>query len=493
MTAALGWAVLVPLAAAVAAAVLPGRARAAAGIAASAAALGIALLVAASVLREERPLELEIGGWEAPLGIGLRADGMAASMLVLTGVVGLAASAYAAGYLRPEPGRFTASDGFWPLWLLLLAALNGLFLARDVFNVFVALELVGLSAVGLVFLAGGTAALTGGTRYLLAAWLGSSLYLLGVALAYGAYDVLDMRLLAERADARPAAVVALALMTGGLLLKAALFPLHFWLPRAHASAPPPASAALSGLVVTASFTVVVRLWSEVLAGAVTVPAGVVVGALGAAAIGWGGWLAARQATLKLLVAYSTVSQLGYLFLIVPLAAVPLAAGAPSAGGPAADGWDGGVLYALSHGIAKAALFLAAGCMVQAARSERIADMTGLGARLTVATFAFAIAGVTLVGLPPTGGFVAKWYLVSSSINGGEPWWAGVILGGSLVTAVYVLAVLRPALAVARHPRRLAPVPRPMEVAAMALALAGVVLGLRPVEALELLAIGRGGS
>jgi len=491
VSAVLGWLIVIPVAAAALALMLGPRRAPLVALPAAAALPALSLAVAVEVWRR-RPVEFAAGGWDAPVGIVLRADGMAAGMLVLTGLVGLAVTAYAAAWWRADGGA--GARGFWPLWLLLWAALHVLFLAGDVFNVFVALELIGLAAVGLVLLGGGAAALSGALRYLLAAWLGSTVYLLGVALLYAGHGVLDMGLLAERVTDGRADVAALGLCTAGLLVKGALFPLHFWLPRAHAAAPAPASAALSALVVTAAFTVVVRLWSEALAGAVTTEAGTVVGLLGAAAVVWGSVLAIRQDRLKPLIAYSTVGQLGYLFLIVPLAAVPVAGTAGPPGEAARDGWSGGLMYALSHGAAKASLFLAAGCMVHAVGSDRIRDLGGIGARLPVATFAFAIAGVTLIGLPPTGGFVAKWYLVRSAIAGDAAGWAVVVLAGGLLTAVYVLAVVRPALARREgDPPPLRRVPRAMEASAMALALLALALGLRAAETLELLGVGMGGA
>ncbi len=201
-----------------------------------------------------------VGGWGAPLGIELHADGLSLLMLAATALVGLAVSVYSTGYF----GREQASR-FWPLWLLLLGALNALFLSADIFNLYVTLELMGLAAVSLTALTGSRNALGGAMRYLLATLLGSLLYLLGVALLYHGFGSVDIALLAARVEAVPVAWAALGLMTAGLLLKTALFPMHFWLPPAHASAPAPVSALLSALVVKASFYILLRLWLTVFA------------------------------------------------------------------------------------------------------------------------------------------------------------------------------------------------------------------------------------
>ena len=178
------------------------------------------------------PYRHAIGGWSAPLGIDLVADGLSLWMLAMTVLVGLGVSLYATAYFQgPRAAHF------WPLWLFLLAALNALFLSGDLFNLYVTLEMIGLAAVALTALQGGSHALVGAMRYLLATLLGSLAYLLGVVLLYHGYGTVDITLLGERVADDPVAWMAMGLMLAGLALKTALFPLHFWLPPAHASAP----------------------------------------------------------------------------------------------------------------------------------------------------------------------------------------------------------------------------------------------------------------
>jgi len=316
-------------------------------------------------------------------------------------------------------------------------------------------------------------------RYLLTSLLASLAYLLGVALLYAAFGTLDIAGLGTRMTPGPAVWAAVALMSSGLLLKTALFPLHFWLPPAHANAPTPVSALLSALVVKASFYLLLRLWFEAFPAALTPIAGDLLGTLGAAAIFWGSVQALRQQRLKLLVAYSTVAQIGYLFLLFPLTAVAMGAMAA---------WSGGVYHALSHASAKAAMFLAAGNMLRALGHDRLAELAGIGQTLPMSAFAFALAAVTLMGLPPSGGFIAKWLLLTAAVEGGQWWWAGVIVMGGLLAAGYLFLVLRNAfapLAVAVHRD---PVPRHMELAALALALIALMLGLTAAPALTLLQV-----
>jgi len=427
-------------------------------------------------------LVYHVGGWAPPLGIGLRADGFSAAMLLVTAVVTSGAGLYAlADFGPPRDGHAgRATFAFWASLLGVWAALNLAFLGNDLFNLYVALELLTFAAVPLVCLDGRAATLQAALRYLLYALVGSVLYLLGAVLLYGAYGTLDMSLLATAIRPEPAAWAAAALMTAGLLAKTALFPLHLWLPPAHAGAPPAASAVLSALVVKGSFFIVVRLWFEALPGLANAAAMQMLGLLGAGAILYGSALALRQARLKLLVAYSTVAQIGYLFLVFPLA-FDASAGRLAAGTALA----GGLLQAVSHALAKAAMFMSAGLVAVALGHDRIAGLGGLARARPATLLAFALAGVSLVGLPPSGGFAAKWLLLSSAVATGQWWWAAVIVAGGLLTGAYLVLVLMRAFG---EPEAAAIPPRPIaawrEAVPLVLALLAVLLGfagLLPIE------------
>ncbi len=450
----------------------------------------VSVLGLAREVSQQGPLRYDVGGWRAPLGIELYADGLTLVMLLMTLIVGLATSVYATGYFAVGDPAESAGGAkhrqpstlFWPLWLFLCAALNALFLSADMFNFYVTLELLGLASVALVALSGTSLALTAGLRYLFVALLGSLTYLLGVALLYAAYGTLDVALLSVKVTPGPIAWAALALMTAGLLLKTALFPLHFWLPQAHANAPAPVSAVLSALVVKASFYLIVRLWVDVFPAVLTPTAGHLFGALGIAAIFWGSLQALRQERLKLLVAYSTVAQLGYLFLMFPLL--------KTVGGDV-NAWAGGIYFALAHACAKAAMFLAAGIIMQAIGHDRIGHLQGISHHLPLTVLAFALAGISLMGLPPSGGFVAKWLLLTASLQQGQWWIAGVLLTGGLLAAGYVFRVIKPALAAPSTSCVVEHVPQRMQWAALALALVALVLGVTASQPLSLLQIGDG--
>ncbi len=453
-------------------------------------ALPVGLAVAAAVahaVADAGVLTYHVGGWAPPLGIALRADGLSAAMLAVTSVVVTGAGLYAlADFGPPRDGASgRAALAFWASLLGAWAALNLAFLSNDLFNLYVALELLTFAAVPLVSLDGRAATLQAALRYLLYALVGSVLYLLGAVLLYGAYGTLDMSLLAGLVRPDRAAWVAAALMTAGLLAKTALFPLHLWLPPAHAGAPPAASAVLSALVVKGSFFIVLRLWFEALPGLANAAAMQFLGLLGAGAILFGSALALRQARLKLLVAYSTVAQIGYLFLVFPLAW-----DAPAGRLVAGTALAGGLWQAVSHALAKAAMFMAAGLIAVGLGHDRIAGLGGLARVRPVSLLAFALAGVSLLGLPPSGGFVAKWLLLSAAVTSGQWWWAAVIVAGGLLTGAYLVLVLMRALGEPEAGSAAArPVARWREAVPLVLALLAVLLGLSALLPSGVLALG----
>lgn len=476
MTDPLPWLILLPFFWATAAFLLgPGRGGRLA-IVALTVQLGLALILASEV--EGSPRIYGIGGWEAPLGIELMADGLSCIMLLLVQVVALPIAFYARAYFaaHPEGVRY-----FWPLTGYLLGAMNALFLSADLFNLYVTLELVGLAAVGLVAAKGSAGSITAALRYLLATLLGSGAYLLGVALFYGVYGSVSISVLTELVteEAPLAIMLASVLMVVGLMLKTALFPFHFWLPPAHGGTPAPVSALLSALVIKASFYLVARLWLSVLMPLTTPIAAQLVGVLGAAAIFWGSFMALKQSRLKMLVAYSTVAQIGYLFLLFPL----LTHTPPEAAQSAVQGV---AMQALAHGLAKAAMFAAAGAVILSIDGDDIEHLGGISSRLPLTLFSFALAGVTLMGLPPSSGFLAKWLLIDGAISSGQWIWVVVMIAGGLLTAAYVFKVLRNAFLQAEQSAHFRKLPRMVEWPAFFLAVASLALGFGGNQVLYLL-------
>jgi multicomponent Na+:H+ antiporter subunit D len=441
----------------------------------------LGLVIAAAILvalrRVDAPLVYLLGGWPPPLGLALRADGLSAVMMAITAIVIGAVGVFARADFGTPHGSVEARAPF-AFWILLLAvwgALNTVFVGGDLFTLYVALELLTFAAVPLVCLDGRAETLQAALRYLIFALLGSVLYLVGTVLLYGGYGTLDIVLLSRRVVADPATLVAAALMTVGLLAKTALFPLHLWLPPAHAGAPAAASAVLSALVVKGSFFIVVRLWFDVMPGLPGLATAQLLAGLGAAAIVVGSVVALRQERLKLLIAYSTLAQIGYLFMMFPLAFDAASARLASGGALA-----GGLLQAISHATAKAAMFMSAGLIYAALGHDRIAGLGGIGRALPMSVLAFALAGVALLGMPPSGAYLAKELLLQAASATEQWWWTAAIQAGGTFTAGYVLLVLAHAFAPADEPVMLqVHMPRTLEVAALALALCSLLLGLVP--------------
>lgn len=433
-----------------------------------------------------QPLVYIVGGWQPPLGIALRADGISAAMMLTTAIVICATAIFARKEFAQLKDAAEAREPFvfWALLLAIWGALNAIFIGGDLFNLYVALELLTFAAVPLVCLKGSEATFRAALRYLLFALLGSMLYLLGTAMLYGAYGTLDIALLSTQVRPEPVTWIAASLMTMGLLAKTALFPMHLWLPPAHAGAPAAGSAVLSALVVKGSFFLIVRIWFDVMAGLHEPAAAQLLAIMGSAAIIVGSVVALRQQRLKLLVAYSTVAQIGYIFFLFPLVI-----GAADPWNSLA--WTGGWLQLMSHAFAKAAMFMAAGLIAETLGHDRIADLGGVGRVLPLTLFAFGLAGLSLIGVPPSGGFTAKWMLLLASVQEGQWWWAVVMLIGGLLAGGYVFMVLGKAFGSAEIKLASAiPVARSREVVALALALCAILLGLVPLQPSELLQIGR---
>ncbi|WP_066908795.1 complex I subunit 5 family protein [Millisia brevis] len=476
--------VFAPLIGAMVAAPLRGRAAITAA-AATSAVTALATVVLIVAIARTGPLALDLGGWNpipadagpdpVPLGIRLRVDEFSAVMLGLTALIGVAATWYASGM-----DKVRGHDGYWPLWLGLWAALNGVYVSGDLFNLYVCLELMGLCAVGMVAL-GGRRAHGPALTYLYVAVVGSLLYLLAVALIYAQTESLDIAFAATRLESGPVAAVALGLVATGMAFKTALFPLHSWLPTAHSAAPSAVSPVLSALVVKASIYILMRLWFELFPTAPEIPLQLVLGCLGSAAVVWGAIMAFQQTHLKRVVAYSTVAQVGYFFLVFAL----LEPGSATA----AAAWTGAIVLLLSHGIAKAAMFFAAGNLAAGYGSDRTAGMVGAVTRMPLSVGAFAVAGVSIAGLPPTFGFIGKWQLLQAAFGTGQWWWAIVLILGGLLTFGYTALAVgatfnRDDAAEIPEPR---PVPKRMQIIAMSLAALSVILGVTAYPLLEFVA------
>lgn len=368
-----------------------------------------------------------LAGWPSGLAISWQADTLSCLLILLSALLQLLVGLYAfATRVRDK-----LKQGFWPLSSLLQLSLTALWLSRDLFNLYVCLELLALVAVALVSLSG-RIAIKAALNYLLLSLFGSLCYLLGVVLLYGVYGVLDIAGLASQWQTSWLSNSALLLMSVGLMLKAALWPLHGWLPAAHAAAPAPVSALLSALVVKGPLFILSLLWLQLASTEQAQAMALLFGAAGLAALLFGGWSALRTPYAKKMVAYSTVAQLGYATLALGLMLKfnqPLIFAAL---------W----LFVLAHALAKAACFLAIGEMSATLGGKRLTILKGASQTMPLAMFAFAVAGGSLIGLPPSGGFLAKWALLQGIwLQGQSLFWPLALLLATLLSAAYVFRVV----------------------------------------------------
>ena len=386
-----------------------------------------------SVLLAERvarggPLRYTMGGWPAPSGIELVVSGFNTPILLLVSLLAVVT----AGYSRRSVAAEIDSTHIVPVYACLcltLAGLLGLAVTADAFNAFVFLEISSLATYTLIAMGRRRRALLASFQYLVIGTVGALFVLIGIGLAYAITGTLNMSDLAERLTAdhgNRALYAAVALVFVGLAVKMALFPLHAWLPGAYAEAP----SAVTVFVAATGTKVAIYLFCRF---AFTVfGAALVFGAMPIENIGLllaslamvaGSAAACVQHDLRYLLAWSSVGQIGYIIAGVSLAT--------SAGVSAA------YLHVINHAITKAALFAAAGLLLMRLGSVRLTELAGLGRRMPWTFAAIAVAGLGLVGVPPTAGFVSKWALVTALIERGAWPVLVALLASSLLALVYV--------------------------------------------------------
>ena len=410
-----------------------------------------------------------IGSWPAPWGIEYRIDAANAFMLVLLGFVAAVVAPYAWASVRVEVPRENHYL-FYALYCLALAGLGGITVTGDAFNLFVFLEISSLASYVLIALDRDRRAQLAAYQYLILGTIGATFIVIGVGLLYLMTGTLNLADIATRlGDVRQSRPVlaALAFLTVGISLKAALFPLHMWLPGAYAHAPSAVSALLAATATKVSVYVLLRFYFSVF-GTTSVftamPMGDVLLALSIAAMIVASIAAFFQSDLKRLLAYSSVAQIGYITLGVSFAS--------------ATGLTGGIVHLFNHGVTKGAIFMLLGIVVASVGGATLARVHGLGRLMPWTSAGIVLAGLSLIGVPGTAGFVTKWYLVLAALEQGQWWLVFLIVASSLVSLMYVWRFVE--VAYFREPRKdIAPaaVPRSMAVPTAVLLVAVVLFGL----------------
>ncbi len=369
-----------------------------------------------------------MGSWPPPWGIEYRVDALSAFVLVLVSGVGALVAPYALRSVAaevPHELRYL----YYAVHCLCLAGLLGMTATGDAFNVFVFMEIASLAMYVLIALGRDRRALLAAYQYLILGTIGATFYVIGVALLYlvtGTLNIADMAARLPEVGATRPVLAALAFITVGMSLKLALFPLHLWLPNAYAYAPSAATAFLAATATKVSIYVLLRYYFTVFGAPLVLedlPVPAILIALSIAAIVTASLVAVWQMNFKRLLAYSSVAQIGYITLGVGLAN--------------ADGLTAAVVHLFNHGITKGALFLLVGGVVLRAGGADFARLQGLGRAMPVTCLGMTLAGLSLIGVPGTAGFISKWYLVLGAIEAGHWWLAGLVVLTSLIAVVYV--------------------------------------------------------
>ncbi len=402
------------------------------GVAVSSAALGAVIAVAGLVnVSSGGTLRYQVSGWAPPIGIELVLDPLSAFLSVLLAGVALLVLIHSGSVVRRElPEK---AMPFYSAALILVGGLLGIAVTGDLFNLYVFLEISSLASYALLAI-GDRRAPVSAFRYLILGTVGASFYLLGLGFVFmmtGTLNMADLRLILSNLESSPPLLVGLVLITAGIGLKMALFPMHGWLPDAYTYASSTATALIAPIGTKIAAYVLIRIFFFVFDPAVAndeIPFATIIGYLGAAGILWGSLLAVAQTDLKRMLAYSSVGQIGYIALGIGLA-TPM-------------GLIGAVLHTLNHAAMKGCLFLVSANFLTRlghANIGRFDDSTRV--RMPWTSAGFTLAAFSMIGLPPFAGFFSKWYLILGSVEESNWIFVSVILVSSLLTAVYFFRLI----------------------------------------------------
>jgi len=368
-----------------------------------------------------------------PLGTGLElvlhADNLSVLFALLSAVLWLLSTVYAIGYLEGSPNR----SRFFGFYSVCVSSTVGVAFAGNLLTFFFFYEVLALSTYPLVVHRGTGAALRAGRVYLGYTLFGSAVLLTGILWLRAIAGPVVFRhggALPPAAFAHPTALVVIfLLLVAGIGVKAALVPLHGWLPVAMI-APAPVSALLHAVaVVKAGAFGLIRLVHDVFGADALVQIGVerVLPAVAAVTILWGSIRALSQTELKRVLAYSTVSQLSYVTLGISLVGVTANVG--------------GLTHLVHQGLMKITLFFCAGNLAETLGIHDIREMRGTGRRMPVTMTAFTVCALGMIGVPPIAGFVSKWYLALGGLEAGHPWVVAVLVVSTLLNAAYFLPIV----------------------------------------------------
>jgi multicomponent Na+:H+ antiporter subunit D len=381
--------------------------------------LAVALLIEVD---RHGPRAIQGGGWSAPMGITLVADRLSALLLVVATTMLLAVLVYAIG----QPGAERNHVGFTSVYLVLAAGVSAAFLTGDLFNLFVSIEMMLTASYVLITLGGRLDQVRAGMTYVVISLLASTLFMTVLAFVYAATGTVNMADLSQRigdlpAGTRAALAIAMLVVFG---IKAALVPLHFWLPDSYPTAPSPVTAVFAGLLTKVGIYAIVRTQTlffspgDVPTGLLLTLAAVtmVVGMVGAIA----------EHDVRRILSFSIVGQIGY--MVAGIALFDLA------------GLTAVVLSLVHHIVVKTALFLTGGLVEHHGGSTRLERLGGMAQTAPVLALLFLVPALALCGVPPLSGFAAKYSLLSATAARQEWWTLAVMIGVGVLTLVAMVKI-----------------------------------------------------
>jgi len=376
-------------------------------------------------------IHYRLGGWEPPWGIEYVVDHLNALMLVIVSFVGLVVGIYSKKSIEKEISEAKIPQ-FYTIYTLLVMGLLGMTVTGDAFNLYVLLEIASLGAYALIAL-GEDGAPLASFNYVIMGTIGACFYLLGVGYLYiatGSLNMADFSNLLPNLYHSKVILVAFAFLIVGIAIKMAFFPLHIWLPDAYTHAPSAVSAFVAGTMTKVGAYVMIRIMFTIFKpyfSIEVIPATTILGWVAVAAMMFGCIFAMAQSDLKRMLCYILIAEVGYIVLGVSVAN--------------RMGLTGAILHILNDAFMMACLFLVAGAIMYKIGARDIRNFRHLNKKMPFTMAAFTIAGLSVVGIPPTCGFFSKWYLILGAINAQQWVFAVALVICSLLSAVVFFRVI----------------------------------------------------
>jgi len=387
----------------------------------------IAAVLLYAVDAGNQPIAVSVGGWPIPFGIVLYVDRLAALLVVVSSIVLLAVLLFSVGQGAADGDDETPVSIFHPSYLILSAGIFNAFIAGDLFNLYVGFEILLVASYVLITLGGTESRIRTGVVYIVVSLVSSVLFLSAIAMIYGALGTVNMVQLSQRIGELPqeTQLVLHLMLLLAFSIKAAVFPLSFWLPDSYPTAPAPVTAVFAGLLTKVGVYAIIRtetqlfLYNDVntvllIAALLTM----IVGVLGAVA----------QAELKRILSFTLVSHIGYMIFGLAIA-TPDAIGAT-------------IYYMVHHIVVQTTLFLAVGLVERRAGSTSILRVKGLMRAAPVIAVLYFIPAINLGGLPPFSGFIGKFALFDAAVEVGTPLMMVLIVAGIVTSLLTLYALMR---------------------------------------------------